>query len=65
MADISMCNKALCPKSGTCYRFNAVPSLLWQSYGGFIIKDCTYYWSISKEEVEELKLIKEKIKENN
>ena len=35
MTDISMCLNDECPLAKNCYRHEAVPSELWQSYSDF------------------------------
>lgn len=35
MPDISMCQDNNCPKKDTCYRFTAIPSGDYQTYGDF------------------------------
>jgi hypothetical protein len=35
MADISMCTNEGCPLSGGCYRQQATPNEVWQSYAMF------------------------------
>lgn len=32
MPDISMCSGGDCPARMTCYRYRAVPSMLWQNW---------------------------------
>ena len=53
MADITMCTQILCPKAETCYRRQATPSEIWQSYAQFEytlgsdgVVICEYYWPI-------------------
>lgn len=47
MADISMCENAMCPKSNNCYRFLAIPSMM-QSYGNFDLKKDKCFYPIPK-----------------
>ena len=35
MPDITMCTNEICPKKKKCYRHEAEPSKLWQSYSEF------------------------------
>lgn len=35
MPDISMCTNKQCPLRGDCYRAQAVPDSVWQSYSKF------------------------------
>lgn len=35
MADITMCTSEYCPMKFSCYRANAEPNPLWQSYSDF------------------------------
>ena len=48
MADISMCYDDECPSRGSCYRFMATPSLIWQTYTLFYRNaeddKCVDYW---------------------
>lgn len=47
MPDISMCKAEDCPKSPSCYRFNATPTTQGQLYFYGLKYDedgCEYYW---------------------
>lgn len=52
MPDIAMCNNALCPLAKTCYRYNAIPDSLGQTYGMFEPDEdgesCDYYYPLQK-----------------
>lgn len=51
MADISMCSNNLCPNKETCYRHEATPNPLWQSYMHFTFKSdgsCEHYLDIGE-----------------
>lgn len=45
VSDISMCNSKDCPLKETCFRFLAIPSLVYQSYADFKYENgnCEYY----------------------
>lgn len=50
--DISMCQNKKCKDRKTCFRYNAKPDKLWQSYlliEGEKTKDtCNNYWKMRK-----------------
>lgn len=54
MADITMCKGGTCPFKGSCYRFQAVPNLLRQSYfveipfNERLDNSCEYYWQLTE-----------------
>jgi len=54
MADITMCKGDYCELRETCYRYEAVPTPLWQSYftksPNSTSYDCKYYWGIKPTE---------------
>lgn len=47
MADITMCENAMCSKSNNCYRFLAIPSLM-QSYSEFNYKKDKCFYPVPK-----------------
>lgn len=48
MPDITMCRGEGCPIKEDCYRFNATPTPLYQSYFAIVPYDtkrgCDHYW---------------------
>ena len=48
MADIAKCEDNLCPSKETCYRYTALASEYYQSYGKFNREEdaynCDMYW---------------------
>ena len=53
MADIAKCEDSLCPSKETCYRYTALASEHYQSYGKFNREEdednCNMYWETSKQ----------------
>jgi len=49
MPDITLCKSEGCPLSETCYRKQAIPDKLMQSYSHFLKEDgtCNHYWKTS------------------
>jgi len=39
MPDITMCSNSNCPQRNSCYRAQATPNPLWQSYSLYIYDD--------------------------
>lgn len=52
MADITMCTNKKCTLKNTCYRFNAIPNINWQSYSLFHENNCEYYWPMNEKDNE-------------
>ena len=48
MPDISMCQNTMCNRRLKCYRYMAIPTPMWQSYGEFPEQDdkCKYFWAM-------------------
>lgn len=70
MADISMCLNDSCRLKESCYRFQAVPNLRWQSYSGFQAdglddKPCHAYWRIEPSDLIKLQERKKEIEATN
>lgn len=66
MADITMCNNTLCPLAGNCYRVQATPNHMWQSFTmfeyklSFIGAVCDHYIPVHQVTVENSAVLRRK-----
>lgn len=51
MPDIALCRATACKKYSKCYRAQAKPDSLWQTYldPNLLGEDCTLFWPMKKD----------------